>query len=119
MCLGKTLIIKLLDTVSRNRKINMESGIKVILFCILIQITTITCFQCPGYTIPKKFQCDGINNCGDNSDEEDCPNTGTLYNIFCDFYRDLALRSRVLVFGNREKKKENEEDKNLSKPLDI
>ena len=33
-------------------------------------------FQCPGYTIPRKFKCDGINNCGDNSDEEDCPSSG-------------------------------------------
>ena len=44
------------------------------IFClILIQFFYCGCFQCPGYDIPKKFRCDAINNCGDNSDEEDCP----------------------------------------------
>merc|ERR1712183_1041025 len=31
-------------------------------------------FRCVtyGYSIPVHLQCDGINNCGDNSDEENC-----------------------------------------------
>ena len=33
-----------------------------------------TLFQCPaGYSIPIALKCDGINNCGDNADEINCP----------------------------------------------
>ena len=49
---------------------------KLVLFCvILVQLKDSKCFQCPDYTIPRKDRCDGINNCGDNSDEEGCPNS--------------------------------------------
>ena len=41
---------------------------------LLLQINSSQSFQCPGYEIPRKFRCDGINNCGDNSDEDGCPN---------------------------------------------
>ena len=40
---------------------------------ILTQILNIVGFKCPGYDIPRKFRCDAIDNCGDNSDEKDCP----------------------------------------------
>ena len=49
-----------------------EKGI-TILCLIFIQFSYSLCFQCPGYDIPRKFRCDAINNCGDNSDEEGCP----------------------------------------------
>ena len=34
-------------------------------------------FQCSWGDIPIAFQCDGNNNCGDNSDEENC-NKGNI-----------------------------------------
>ena len=43
-------------------------------------------FQCPGFIIPSHLQCDGINNCGDNSDEENCP-TG----FYCDWDTNLQF----------------------------
>merc|ERR1711976_427956 len=46
---------------------------RYILFAILVQFRHSKCFECPGYSIPRKFRCDAVNNCGDNSDEEGCP----------------------------------------------
>jgi len=46
---------------------------RYILFAILVQFHHSKCFECPGYSIPRKFRCDAVNNCGDNSDEEGCP----------------------------------------------
>ena len=45
-----------------------------------MQLSSTICFQCPGYNIPRKFKCDGLNNCGDNSDENECapPTTSTV-----------------------------------------
>jgi len=57
----------------------MEGG-RIILCLILMQLSSTICFQCPGYNIPRKFKCDGLNNCGDNSDEENCP-AGTDDNL--------------------------------------
>ena len=34
-------------------------------------------FKCSWGNIPIFLQCDGTNNCGDNSDEEDC-NKGNI-----------------------------------------
>ena len=36
--------------------------------------STSAIFQCSWGVIPKSFICNGINNCGDNSDEENCEN---------------------------------------------
>ena len=75
------------------------SGKKITLFYILMQVTGFTCFQCPGYTIPRKFICDGINNCGDNSDEEGCPNTGKICIILSKMtFLDLILRKLLPPF---------------------
>ena len=35
-------------------------------------------WECRGYDIPRKFRCNGVNNCGDNSDEEGCPEGNKL-----------------------------------------
>ena len=50
---------------------------RYILFVILVQFNFSKCFECPGYSIPRKFRCDAVNNCGDNSDEEGCPTSNT------------------------------------------
>ena len=39
-------------------------------------------FQCSWGDIPITFQCDGINNCGDNSDEENCNKGNIKKDIF-------------------------------------
>ena len=36
--------------------------------------STSNTFQCSWGVIPKTLICNGINNCGDNSDEENCEN---------------------------------------------
>ena len=37
-------------------------------------------YTCPeGYEIPFKLVCDGINHCGDNTDEENCPSKGKAF----------------------------------------
>ena len=46
-----------------------------------MQLSSTICFQCPGYNIPRKFKCDGLNNCGDNSDEENCP-AGNVFHSY-------------------------------------
>ena len=33
-------------------------------------------FHCSWGLIPITFKCDGTDNCGDNSDEENCPGAG-------------------------------------------
>ena len=50
-----------------------------ILFLILIFITdkNADVFPCSWGDIPLTLQCDGTNNCGDNSDEENC-NKGNI-----------------------------------------
>merc|ERR1711935_74872 len=53
-------------------RIKMKDA-KIALCLILMQLSNSICFQCPGYDIPRKFRCDGLNNCGDNSDEDGCP----------------------------------------------
>merc|ERR1712126_215566 len=36
-------------------------------------------FQCAGgWSLPISFKCDGQDNCGDNSDEENCQKTGAI-----------------------------------------
>merc|ERR1711997_1155723 len=51
---------------------------KIYIVCVVLVVVAFDCskcFQCPDYIIPRKDRCDGINNCGDNSDEEGCPNS--------------------------------------------
>ena len=62
----------------------MEEG-RIILCLILMQLSSTICFQCPGYNIPRKFKCDGLNNCGDNSDEENCP-AGNVFHSYVPMY---------------------------------
>ena len=65
-------------------------GFKTYTLCvILLQLNFGKCFECPGYSIPRKFRCDAVNNCGDNSDEEGCPTTYTGKPFFHLFYTDL------------------------------
>ena len=53
---------------------------KIVIFCfLLLKLELSLSFQCPGYEIPLKHKCDGINNCGDNSDEKDCPFIGKIW----------------------------------------
>ena len=58
---------------------------RYILFAILVQFHHSKCFECPGYSIPRKFRCDAVNNCGDNSDEEGCP-TSNAGKYFSDYF---------------------------------
>merc|ERR1712223_509264 len=67
-----------LKNIGHNHQIKAKWSIKMkdlmLGFClILMQLSNSICFQCPGYDIPRKFRCDGLNNCGDNSDEDGCP----------------------------------------------
>ena len=56
---------------------------KTVIFCfLLLKLEFSLSFQCPGYEIPLKHKCDGINNCGDNSDEKDCPFIGKIWISF-------------------------------------
>ena len=65
-------------------RFKMEEG-RIILCLILMQLSSTICFQCPGYNIPRKFKCDGLNNCGDNSDEENCP-AGNVFHSYVPMY---------------------------------
>ena len=75
----------------------MEGG-RIILCLILMQLSSTICFQCPGYNIPRKFKCDGLNNCGDNSDEENCP-AGNCISLLC-IKSDIFLKTHL--FGKYE-----------------
>jgi chromosome segregation ATPase len=59
-----------------------------------VQFNCGKCFQCPGYSIPRKFRCDGVNNCGDNSDEEGCP-TSYTDDLEEDETREAELLSQI------------------------
>jgi len=67
---------------------------KYILLAILVQFNRSKCFECPGYSIPRKFRCDAVNNCGDNSDEEGCPTSNTDY-LDEDETREAELLSQI------------------------
>lgn len=45
--------------------------------CAVCNESYITCKN--GFCKPKYWHCDGVNDCGDNTDEENCGKTETLF----------------------------------------
>ena len=57
-------------------------------------------FQCSWGPIPISRKCDGVNNCGDNSDEENClagKHSQIMNDLFVQYYVILvvALHTKI------------------------
>ena len=54
-----------------------NKGIVLFLIFAICNFQVTNCSNVQAAQFHKNFHCDGINNCGDNSDEENRPSSGT------------------------------------------